>query len=60
MKEWVTVFNHKGHAIQVLNRAGAGEERGYRIVPAISVANNACPTVGDAINAIDRFGAVSV
>ncbi|MEC0168145.1 hypothetical protein [Paenibacillus graminis] len=32
-RDWVTVLEHKGRKVQVLNGAGAGDPLGYRIEP---------------------------
>lgn len=63
MKEWITVLEHGGRIIQILNGAGADDQIGYRIVPPVAGAYNDCgclactyPTIGDAVDAINRYG----
>ncbi|WP_160044696.1 hypothetical protein [Paenibacillus sp. USDA918EY] len=54
-KEWVTVKEHRGHKIQILNGAGAGECMDYKIVPDIrSSPECTYPTIRAAIEAIDE------
>ncbi|KHF33367.1 hypothetical protein CM49_04315 [Paenibacillus sp. P1XP2] len=55
-KEWVTVKEHRGYKIQILNGAGAGDCLDYKAVPALysRPEGSTYPTIGAAMEAIDE------
>lgn len=54
MKEWISVYKHKGYEIKVLNNAEVGDEFGYKVEPTISEGTTYL-TVGVAIEAIEKI-----
>lgn len=55
MKVWETVWMHKGHEIKILNNAEAGDCMDYKIEPPLSQWEMNYPTIGDAVEAIEKF-----
>lgn len=54
MKEWATVYKHKGYNVQVLNNAGSGDCMEYKVEPSLP-GQTLYSTIGDAIQAIDEI-----
>jgi len=52
MPEWITVHQHKGYDIKVLQNAGPDDEQGYKVDSWVLWANS-YPTIGNAVTAID-------
>lgn len=54
MPEWITILNHRGYDIKVLQGAGADDDHGYKVDSWVVWAHT-YPTVAAAVAVIDQI-----